>query len=248
MRLSQNIDYESDFEKSYTTQENEDMGILNDRQKLILEQEGLPTDFNSLTESQQYAIKRIDELLTYLENKYNETFHYVGYASKSALEDEWLKAYPDELNEYYYVTLYVTEEGSISDNYLDMVSKCLLEMYVSDYLNETFMTSFKVYSLECKYNGINAPNDITDFENKTSLTVNVFVKGKNKSEDLYTYAKKIAEWYGNHKISGYVNLIMVSEDYFDNITVNNFKETLIKDNTEISLSCDIYESGNYKIY
>ena len=48
--------------------------VLNERQKEILEEVGLPTDAEKLDSSQQEAIIAIDEMLTAVEKKYNRSF------------------------------------------------------------------------------------------------------------------------------------------------------------------------------
>ena len=50
--------------------------VLNERQKEILEEVGLPTDAEKLDSSQQEAIIAIDEMLTEIEKKYNTSFCY----------------------------------------------------------------------------------------------------------------------------------------------------------------------------
>lgn len=244
---SSNVGVGENYEKN-TTWENNEMTTLNSRQIEICKELGLPTEYKDLTALQQKCIVRIEELLSYLDDKYDTKFHYLGYSQSSTLENEWLHAYSDELNEYYYTTLVVAEDGSYSDDYLDVVSKSVLEIYVSNYLNELFPNEFKVFALECRYNGATVPSEMSDFKDNTSLTVDVFVKGKNNANNLTKYADKLVAWYSEYKIIGYVNFIMVSDEYFNNVTVNNFSSALINDETEISLNCDIYENGEYKIY
>lgn len=248
VNTSSNSNANSSYDGENIIQENSEMTALNSRQIEICENLELPTEFNELTITQQECIVRIDELLTYLDNKYNTTFHYVGYSQAGVLENEWLKAYSDELNEYYYTTLVVEEDGSNSDDYLEIISKCLLEVYATEYLNESFNNRFKVYSLECRYGGDSIPDELSDFEGKTSLTIEIVVEGKNNYNHLNDYAKKIVDWYKENKIIGYVNFVMVSDNYFDSITNYNLSSLLIDDDTEISLSCDIYEDGDSKIY
>lgn len=52
---------------------------LNDRQIDILLSEDLPTEWNKLTPNQQKSIQAIEEMLEYLENKYDKEFIYAGY-------------------------------------------------------------------------------------------------------------------------------------------------------------------------
>ena len=235
------------FETKYSEQENY-MESLNNRQIEICEQMNLPTNIDELTNTQKKSLIRIEELLQYLDQKYNTTFHYVGYYEMSVLECEKLEAYSEGLNEYYYTTLTVEKDGSYNDDYKDVLGGCILEIEAADFLNSSIDCEFKVFALECRYNGEIIPETIGDFSNNTSLTINIIVKGKDKENELHGYAEKIIEWYKKTNIYGYVNFIMVSDDYFDNVTNFNVSSVKIDDNTDISLSCDINIDGQTRIY
>lgn len=184
----------------------------------------------------------------YLDKKYNTTFHYVGYYEKSVLDEERLEAYSDGLNEYYYTTLTVEEDGSYNDDYKDVLGRCLLEIEVADFLNSNLDSQFKVFALECKYGGEKVPEAIDDFSNNTSLTIEIIVKGKDKVDKLQGYAEEVIEWYQQNNIYGYVNFIMVSDDYFGSVNNYNVSSVKIDDDTDIALSCDIYSNGQTRIY
>lgn len=51
---------------------------LTQRQEELLEEMGLPTEYDSLTDSQKNAITSIEDCLTYLEDKYHEEFRYLS--------------------------------------------------------------------------------------------------------------------------------------------------------------------------
>ena len=53
--------------------------ILTERQKRILQSEGLPQNYEELTISQKSGITRIEAGLKYLKDKYNKEFIYKGY-------------------------------------------------------------------------------------------------------------------------------------------------------------------------
>ena len=53
-------------DQNATTQKEDDLTNLTDRQKQILEQMELPTDYEQLNYTQQHAIKRIEIMLRYL--------------------------------------------------------------------------------------------------------------------------------------------------------------------------------------
>lgn len=69
---------------------------LNERQMQILEESGLPTDYEELTLGQKSDIEAIEEMLVYLEEKYEIPFAYDGYGTASMFDDERLLAKPLE--------------------------------------------------------------------------------------------------------------------------------------------------------
>ncbi|WP_040214971.1 hypothetical protein [Clostridium polynesiense] len=68
--------------------------VLTERQKQILYDSGLSTDYDSLLQSQKSAIIAIEEMLQAVEKKYGMEFAYSGYTDATPLENETLWAYP----------------------------------------------------------------------------------------------------------------------------------------------------------
>ena len=57
--------------------------FLTQRQKDILTEQGLSTEYTELSASQQKAIVAIEEMLSYAEKKYKTSFSYAGYSAQS---------------------------------------------------------------------------------------------------------------------------------------------------------------------
>ena len=94
---------------------------LNETQIEILALEGLPTNYDELTPSQQHTIDRIYEMLSYLNEKYGEEFIYSDYIPQELLQTETLIAYPRSTgagNGKYLVTV-KAESSGFTDNYFD---------------------------------------------------------------------------------------------------------------------------------
>lgn len=70
---------------------------LTERQKEILIENNLPDKWMKLNTSQRQSIVAIEEMLEYLENKYNKKFCYAGYKPKNELylDEEALLAYAE---------------------------------------------------------------------------------------------------------------------------------------------------------
>ena len=66
--------------------------LINQRQKEILAAEGLPADYDQLTESQKSAINAIESMLQYLEGKYGIPFEYYAYIPAGDMAQEQLSA------------------------------------------------------------------------------------------------------------------------------------------------------------
>lgn len=94
--------------------------VLNSRQIEILEEMGLPIEYDSLNLLQQRSIDSIEEMLTVLEDKYpNEQFSYIGYVPNYGGEREKLIAECKHGD----VVEYRDYDGSKSiftDNYLEV--------------------------------------------------------------------------------------------------------------------------------
>lgn len=249
LNISQPDEYkEYNYEEEHSIQsEQDESGILNKRQMKILMQEGLPTDYNKLTDTQKKSIERIEELLQYLDNKYDCAFSYLGYSSGGVLEEEWLEAYPDTLNSSYPCKVYVDEEGNIADTGNEAFVRCEVNRLLKNELNDHIDTEIKIYT-ECQYNGTEIVDGMGQIAGNTIVYADVFVEGKDQKNNLEKLADYAADWYKKYQINGSVNFIMVDEDYFPQISISNYSHTKIENNTEISLTCDIDKNGNVKIY
>ena len=65
---------------------------LTERQISILNENGLPTDYNQLTDTQKNDIAAIEAMLVHLENTYNVKAEYVSFLQGSSINDETLTA------------------------------------------------------------------------------------------------------------------------------------------------------------
>jgi len=68
------------------------------QQLQILEKEGVPADYDEMTDMQKEFLERADKMMSYLYDKYNEygvSFVYDGYHPAAMFEAEWMIAYPE---------------------------------------------------------------------------------------------------------------------------------------------------------
>lgn len=117
---------------------------LTERQKDILEELGLPTDYNDLSPKEKSAIEAIEYMLSYLEGKYGEPFVYAGYVEGGGLEQEHLTAYPESGSMNDEVTVYRSYEDdgfTCTDNYLNILAAPVYQKAMEQYVAKYFTGS-----------------------------------------------------------------------------------------------------------
>lgn len=201
-----------------------DSSKLNDRQKEILTQLGLSTDYSELTSTQQRGIMAIEEMLEGVEEKYGIEFAYAGYTSgtslSSPLEGEELFAYPadgDKETQTFSVTR--NEDGTFSDTYPNIASIELFSEYISEPIAEYFGTnSFKAYPQVNLYGLDTIPEANSDFDGSTYVSLSLFIDGAQCSEDQFeTAAQEFEAWMNEHEITGTMTCYLLKEGVFDEL-------------------------------
>lgn len=122
--------------------------VLTERQKDILTQEGLPTNYDDLSLLQKSAITAIGDMLDYIENKYSHQFMYLGYVAAGPLEKEHLDVYPVGKSSRDVVTVYrdyVGGEYVYSDNYPLLEANTLYQEAMESFFNSYAGVEYKAY-------------------------------------------------------------------------------------------------------
>lgn len=120
--------------------ETEETALLTERQIRILEEQGLPTSYEALSLTQKAAIEAIEEMLCYLEQRYDDQFTYSGYVANSGVEQEHLYAVSEAYSNLGLVTVYRSyKDGSYtySDNYSSLLAKPLYEEALNDWIAQS---------------------------------------------------------------------------------------------------------------
>ena len=208
---------------------------LNDWQKEVLAAEGLPTEADQLTDSQLRSIQRIYEMITYLNEKYDEEFIYGGYLEPAANQTETLYAYPRLLgNDYGRNTVTVKAAGSgFTDDYSDRSIVDYAEEMANDFMKDYFdsdqvIAFFKVNACDIKKNEV----ENGDFQWKLGVSDIIFVNEDICNTDqVEEFAVNYAKWLYEHELDGRHRINIVKDIDITQIT-----------HGEIS---DIYDSNNY---
>lgn len=224
-----------------------DKMTLNERQMSICEDLGLATDYEELTNDQKKSIVRIEELLEYLDKKYDTTFNYLGY-NEPFLQVETLKAYTNEFSEYEYTTLTVKDDGSFEDDYPFQYVKRIIRTDFADYLMQNTGLNFKVYVVGGATEIIDvAKIDKTSLSGTTKASCTIFVE-ENSAIRKDVISNAISEWYKSLGIYGNTNVVVVNHSAFDKINFDNFVSIKREENVENLLICEVSSSGSTTVY
>ena len=230
----------SDESKNITLKSKPEL-VLNERQKEILEEVGLPTDAEKLDSSQQEAIIAIDEILTEIEKKYNTSFSYAGYIAPGPLEHEELIAYPTEgsSGDTFSVTR-VKKNGKYvyEDEYVYGVVEPVFQEYILKYCEGELGTdSVKVYSIITRIkdedsiianikNGV-VPLKEEDIDFNISGDSCIFIDGEKVTEEAYdTFLTSYKNWMEKHGIDNSSQFVLLKGGNIGNVDRYNHTDYL----------------------
>lgn len=240
--LNREVNYESRIQPTEKIK-------LNERQISICETMGIATRYEDLTLQQQKCIVRIEELLQYLDYKYNATFEYHGYCEAFApvYQKEKLEAYTDDTGEFEYTTLTVESDGSYKDDYPLQLIKPIVRYDFIEYMKKHLNKEFKVYVIK----GETKITDIRSISKEalsgtTVLGCTAFVE-QSADLDVTTVGTAIAEWYRSLGIYGNTAVTAINSETFDEITYDNYESIRGKKNLDRYLLCKVSSSGEYEI-
>ena len=205
--------------------------LLNDRQREILKGAGLPADFEALTPTQQRAILAIEDMLGYLEEKYDDAFAYAGYIEKNALEAEQLIAYRvGSDREFDCFTVTVTD-GRYEDDYIEVAGSPLFSEYICDLVKGLCPDAqLRVYAHITDTGLTEVPEEKAQFDGTTAGSILVFLDGRTCDEAQY--ADVLAEFVPlmeAHKIRCSAQIIRTKDDVLDHLTRYNYTDHLTEE-------------------
>lgn len=225
----------------------EEISVLNERQKQVLEEMGLPTDYESLTLNQKSAIAAIEEMLCYLEQKYSENFHYLGYDAAGGGQPERLKV----VGPLGTVTVSRTPKSEgfeYRDNYADLLAVDLFENAVDGFLAERIgEENVRVFAV---LNGTEDGADESNILSKTTATCYVFFSSSFERDSFSTLVTDFGSWI-SASASGHASttkFIWVSGEELKDIYPFNYEQKSLDLEPIAALHCLVDARGKVDIY
>lgn len=207
---------------------NESKGSLNQRQKDILTEQGLSTEYTELSASQQKAIVAIENMLCYAEKKYNTSFSYAGYSAQSSLEKEHMRAFPssgDKETESFTITK--TDDG-YEDDYINVAANEIFVSYVSEEIKTILPnTEIKVFAEITKTSLNEVPTEDTQLKGKIESSLWIFIDGATFGEEnLNNFKTNFSEYLTEHQLYGMVQIILLKDGKIAYPTKYNYTDYL----------------------
>ena len=188
-----NIEQETKKNQDESKEVAGEMIQLTERQKDILQENGLPTNPEELDWVQLSAIVAMEELFEYLDQKYEEEFEYAGYIAESPLDREQLMVQVVGGTSLDIVSVY-RENGVITDDYANLLVKEPYEAAINEF--------FEQYEggIESKtFSAINFVNGDVNTKNLLSIinaSSGIYIpESKFNIKELDVIAHKFGKWY-----------------------------------------------------
>lgn len=230
---------------------------LTQRQQELLQEKGLPTEYDKLTDIQKNAIVSIEAMLVYLEDKYQEEFCYLSYTAAGLSDKEHLEAYPASGTPSETVNVYRTyknREYQYSDDYGALKLKPLYENQVRSFAAQTFPENGLKVFCDMKAQGQSEKMPIPE-EDKVMQTVSavtyVFIsENVCTKEQLDSFTEVCVQWMKN-QCSGkaaQICLRLAEQETWDRITASNYKDRLMGETFTAEAECTVTASGRTAVY
>ena len=230
-----NVDLTKEKETSVGNNNSEAKITLNERQKEILAEMGLATEYEALTRTQKKVIVAIEEMLQAVEQKYGMEFAYAGYAAKGPLEPERLWAFPvggNQETETFIVTR-KTVDGEVvyEDTHLLIAAAEMFSLYVETELKGmTGIEEIKVYSQLTELTTDSVPDSYAAFDGCTAAEILIFFDSASCSaEQLQGIISNFESWMREHHLYGAVQYILLNEKVLPALTSYNYMDYLAGD-------------------
>lgn len=219
--------------------------MLNQRQKKILEDMRLPTDYDSLTTRQKNAIIAIEEMLSYLEGKYDDKFEYYDYYEAVP----GIEAHLEAGCSVGIVTVYRRSENgtdSYTDDYMAVSTSPQYGEIIENYIGQFFNpSSYKVFSIVSDVKKID--EDLLSVASATSF---VFFDRSVAESDFDEFVQEYANWIKQNAQGNAIvtKFFLLKNDDLNSINKYNYEEKLYEVEYTKNRVCSLSSLGVINVF
>ena len=205
--------------------------VLNERQKEILEEVGLPTDAEKLDSSQQEAIIAIDEMLTAIEKKYNTSFSYAGYVATGPLEHGHLIAYPSDGSPRRDSFEVRRTDNGYEDDYMNVAIRENFSSYLTELARQVFKTeSVKVFAEVTETTLVEVPSDEKMYNGAVGSKNYIYIDSSCiGQQEFQSYIDELEKVFYQNELYGISEIILLKKDEIENLDEYNYSYYDISD-------------------
>ena len=230
---------------------------LTQRKRELLEEMGLPSDYDKLTDTQKNAATAIEAMLLYLEGKYQEEFCYLSYAEAGILEKEHLEAYPAMGTPSDVVTVYRTYkdgEYHYEDDYANIGVRPIYESRVREFAVQSFPESgIKVFS-DIRNSGQGTGGQSVTEENvlqTVSAVTYIFISESVCTEAQFRdFTEECAQWMESQckGAAAQICLRLTDAGQWELINASGYEDKLRENIFLAEAECAVSASGKLSVY
>lgn len=224
--------------------------MLTERQREILQEAGLPEDYEALTDSQKSAITCIERTLSYLEDSYEEEFVYDGYAAGGP-DGQYLTAYAKDDSEKEVVTVNITYKNG-EYHYTDDYQLLKAAEEYQEALEQQLCSMMNENGACWVHAELNCLNESDEFIiKKASGGVLAFVQNIFADyEDAKEFVEQYGEWIKSLECDYQVGASFYFQDSDDYSSTNpyNYRDAIHTGKYVYYLRCSVSQEGKITIY
>ena len=214
-------------EKDGTGQAEERGDSLTERQKRILRERHLPENYRELTALQKESIRTIEELLQYLETKYDRTFVFEEYHPPSVLEPDTVSMlFREEDTGTRSAVIRRTISGKevlITDDFPAVAAESVLEEALKAFVSENLNTKGKVFAFVSRAELEMPPVDAVQLEGRVLADACIWLSDETVSKpEAEEFADKLSEWLSARKIRGRVQVMLLGKEDWERVNSRDY--------------------------
>ena len=205
----------------------ENSETLNEWQIDLLESQGLPTDIEQLSPTQKRSIQHIYEMITYLNEKYDEEFVYAGYVEPGLMDEETLYARSLSDKKKRTVTVKIDSDGDFTDDYMGSSVADYCENLIGDYVRSYFGSKDVAYFMSVNDSDINSLKEVENGDFNWDIGVDnqvIFLNNSYNESDLEKFSKELAAFMYEHRIAGSNKFIILKDVNITDLNYGNFTD------------------------
>lgn len=241
----------------HTDSENkeEKVVMLTARQIEILKDGGLPVKYEELSHTQKTAIMAIEEMLCYLEEKYDAEFIYLGYVPAGVMEKEHLLACRSDMSLKEAVSVYRQSDEDaaekFTDDFPDILARPVYQAGIEDYVAGCFPeTAFKVFTEDTDV----MEDDFTEkdiFQKVWGSSTILIDEEVCSEEEMEKFAEDYSLWMqkeSDSRAASSTTIGLVGKDRLKQINEYNYEDKIYDCLEGPHMICSISSEGDINNY